>query len=70
MAIYGIGTVAAYGAYFASCTPSYLNNESSPLDENGGRPGAFMNSAIEFTQLLRAWRDEGSMVGLVRTPIA
>ena len=65
-----LGTVAAYGAYFASCTPSYLNNESSPLDENGGRPGAFMNSAIEFTQLLRAWRDEGSMVGLVRTPIA
>jgi hypothetical protein len=28
-----------------------------------------MHSAVEFRDLLRAWRDEGSMPGLVRTPI-
>ena len=65
-----LSTVMAYGAYFASCTPSYLNNEGQPPDESGGRAGAFMNSAVEFKDLLRAWRDEGSMAGLVRTPYA
>jgi hypothetical protein len=28
-----------------------------------------MRSAVEFRDLLAAWRDEGSMAGLVRTPI-
>ena len=64
-----VGTIAAYGAYFASCTPSYLNNEGAPPAENGGRAGAFMRSAVEFKDLLAAWRDEGSMAGLARTPV-
>jgi hypothetical protein len=28
-----------------------------------------MHSAVEFRDILAAWRDEGSMAGLVRTPI-
>jgi len=55
--------------YNATCTPGYLNNEGLPPDESGGRGAAYMRSAVEFKDLLAAWRDDGSYVGLVRSPI-
>ena len=64
-----LGTVMAYATYFASCTPGYLNNEGLPPDESGGRGAAYMRSAVEFKDLLAAWRADGSYVGLVRTPV-
>jgi cyclohexanone monooxygenase len=62
-------TIGVYGAYFATCTPGYLNNELQAPGERDARAGAYMHSAVELKDLLAAWRAEGSMAGLVRTPI-
>jgi cation diffusion facilitator CzcD-associated flavoprotein CzcO len=62
-------TVGAYGAYFATCTPGYLNNELQMPEQRDRRAGVYMRSAVEFRDLLAAWRAEGTMPGLVRTPI-
>jgi cation diffusion facilitator CzcD-associated flavoprotein CzcO len=65
-----LGTIAAYAGYFATCTPSYLNNEATPPPENvAGRGGAYMRSAVEFRQILEAWRADGTFAGLNRTPV-
>ena len=62
-------TVGAYGAYFAQCTPGYLNNELQMPGARDRRNGIYMRSAVEFRDILAAWRDEGTMPGLVRTPL-
>jgi cyclohexanone monooxygenase len=59
-----LGTLAAYGRYFETCTPSYLNNEGAVGDENGAKFGAFMGSALDFVAALEAWRDHGELAGL------
>jgi cation diffusion facilitator CzcD-associated flavoprotein CzcO len=64
-----VATVGAYATYFATCTPGYLNGEAKEPEERNSRSAVFMRSAVEFRDLLAAWRDEGSMAGLVRTPI-
>jgi cyclohexanone monooxygenase len=64
-----VATVGAYATYFATCTPGYLNGEAREPEERNSRSAVFMRSAVEFRDLLAAWRDEGSMAGLVRTPI-
>ena len=64
-----VGTLGAYGAYFSVCTPGYLNGELQMPEERDGRAGAYMGPATEFKEILRAWRDEGSMAGLAKTPI-
>jgi hypothetical protein len=63
-----LSTLASYGAYFASCTPSYLNMEGAPPPETAKRGGAYMASALEFVQELEDWRAVGTFPGLVRTP--
>jgi len=65
-----LGTVGAYAAYFATCTPGYLNNELSELEDRNSRSVCYMRDAVEFKDILAAWRAEGSMVGLVKTPVA
>src|SRR5690606_1217044 len=62
-------TIGAYGTYFATCTPGYLNNELQMPGERDARSGAYMRSAVGFRDILAAWRNEGSTAGLVRTPI-
>ena len=62
-------TIGAYGTYFATCTPGYLNNELQVPGERDSRSGAYMHSAVEFKDILAAWRHDGSMAGLARTPI-
>ena len=64
-----VGTVGAYATYFASCTPSYLNNEGHMPDERDMRSVVYMRSAVELRDLFALWRAEGSMKGLVKTPI-
>ena len=64
-----MATIGAYGTYFAACTPGYLNNELQMPEERDMRSGAYMHSAVEFRDILRAWRAQGDMPGLVRTPI-
>ncbi len=65
-----MNTVGAYGAYFATCTPGYLNNELQMPEERDMRSACYMHSAVEFRDILKAWRDEGNMVGLKRMPIS
>ena len=62
-------TLGPYATYFIGCTPGYLNGELQMPDASGGRPGAFMDSAVKFRDILAGWRAEGTMPGLVRTPI-
>jgi cyclohexanone monooxygenase len=62
-------TVGAYATYFATCTPGYLNNELQAPEERDSRSAVYMHSAVEFKDLLAAWRAEGTMPGLVLTPI-
>jgi cation diffusion facilitator CzcD-associated flavoprotein CzcO len=65
-----LGTVGAYATYFATCTPGYLNNEMQMPEERDMRSLCYMRDAVEFKDILGAWREEGSMAGLVRKPIA
>jgi cyclohexanone monooxygenase len=64
-----VGTVGAYATYFAACTPGYLNNEGQMPEERDMRSVVYMRSAVELRDLFALWRAEGSMQGLVRTPI-
>jgi cyclohexanone monooxygenase len=65
-----VRTVGAYAAYFATCTPGYLNNEGQMPEERDMRSVVYMNSAVELRDLFAAWRAEGTMKGLIRTPIS
>ena len=64
-----MGTLAAYGAYHANCTPGYLNNEGI-TPENlvaAARSGVFMGSALDWAKYLQDWRADGAMAGLQLT---
>jgi cation diffusion facilitator CzcD-associated flavoprotein CzcO len=64
-----VATLADYGAYHASCTPGYLNNEGL-TPENlvaAARSGAYMGSALDWAKHLQAWREDGSLAGLQLT---
>jgi cyclohexanone monooxygenase len=61
-----VSKVFESAAYNASCTPGYYNNE-------GRRPAnliatlrsvPYMGSALDWAELLQAWRAEGSLRGL------
>ena len=64
-----VSTVGAYAAYFATCTPGYLNNEGQMPEERDMRSVVYMRPAVELRDIFAAWRAEGSMKGLVLTPI-
>jgi hypothetical protein len=61
-----VATLADYGAYHASCTPGYLNNEGLPPSNlvAAARSGAYMGSALDWVKHLEAWREDGTMAGL------
>jgi len=62
-----MGTLASYGAYFADCTPSYLNNEGGAPSEYDMKCGCYMGSALDWVKILEAWRDRGDLTGLELT---
>jgi cyclohexanone monooxygenase len=62
-------TAGAYAQYFAACTPGYLSNEFQMPEERDSRSACYMRSAVELRDIFREWRDDGSMRGLVLTPI-
>src|SRR5690606_35270017 len=64
-----LATVDAYATYFATCTPGYLNGEAQMPEERNSRSLCYMFSAVEFSKILADWRAEGSMKGLVTTPV-
>ena len=62
-------TAGAYAAYFAACTPGYLSNEFQMPEERDMRSVCFMDSAVQLRDIFREWREDGSMRGLILTPI-
>ncbi len=49
------------------CTPGYYNNEGKP-SPLAARNGPYGKGSVAFIELIKAWRDEGSMAGLeIRT---
>jgi cyclohexanone monooxygenase len=65
-----MSTLASYGAYFADCTPSYLNNESHAPSEYDMKCGCYMGSAVDWAHLLGQWRERGDLTGLELTTLA
>ncbi len=49
--------------FLQECTPGYYNNEGKP-STMAARNGSFGAGSIAFIQLLKDWRDEGSLKGL------
>jgi len=53
--------------FLEACTPGYYNNEGR-LDENAGFVGALYGGGpVEFYDLVRKWRSDGQMKGLLFT---
>ncbi|WP_285189531.1 NAD(P)/FAD-dependent oxidoreductase [Rhodococcus sp. MEB041] len=55
-------------AFYEECTPGYFNNEGKPGDANGLFSGGYGDGPLKFFDLLKNWREEGSLRGL--DPIA
>lgn len=47
-----------------NCTPGYYNNEGKPDPAHGFIAGSYGNGAVEFFNILKDWREEGSLAGL------
>jgi cyclohexanone monooxygenase len=56
--------------FLAECTPGYFNNEGRPGSPHSLQAGQYGLGAQAFFDLLRDWRQEGSLDGLVLTPVA
>lgn len=50
-----------------SCTPGYYNNEGRPGEGPGWFGGSYGGGAPAFFAVLRAWREQGDLDGLVLT---
>jgi cyclohexanone monooxygenase len=50
--------------FLESCTPGYYNNEGK-LSERAAQNGFFGGGSIAFFEILRQWREEGGLKGLV-----
>jgi cation diffusion facilitator CzcD-associated flavoprotein CzcO len=58
-----LGAITSFGAYYADCTPGYLNNEGAPagMDKIKGSP--YIGSAYDWAKILETWRDDGGLAG-------
>jgi cation diffusion facilitator CzcD-associated flavoprotein CzcO len=61
-------TVIPYGTYIASCTPSYLNNESAAPTDYEMKISAYMGSVRDWMAILESWRQEGELRGFELQP--
>jgi len=52
------------GSFSADCTPGYYNNEGQPDEGPGWFGGSYGAGALAFFQLLREWREAGTLEGL------
>jgi cyclohexanone monooxygenase len=50
-------------SFLESCTPGYYNNEGKP-GERGAQNGFYGGGPVAYFNLIRSWREEGSMAGL------
>jgi cation diffusion facilitator CzcD-associated flavoprotein CzcO len=53
--------------FLRECTPSYLNGEGDPDDENRFVAGRFPGGPLGFFAILAAWREAGDLAGLELT---
>ncbi|MCZ6773486.1 MAG: NAD(P)/FAD-dependent oxidoreductase [Proteobacteria bacterium] len=51
--------------YLSQCTPGYYNNEGKAGHGEGFLQGHYGEGAIAFYSLLKAWREQGDMAGLI-----
>ena len=51
--------------YLIECTPGYYNNEGKPDEGHGLFGGLYGGGAVEFHDLIRKWRTEGKLKGLI-----
>ena len=54
-------------SFLESCTPGYYNNEGKP-GERAAQNGFYGAGPVAYFQLLRAWRDDGTLAGLSLRP--
>jgi cation diffusion facilitator CzcD-associated flavoprotein CzcO len=59
-----IQSVIQFAAYNADCTPGYYNGEGS-RDVSAIGAAAFMESALTFGEILKAWREADDFSGLI-----
>jgi cyclohexanone monooxygenase len=50
--------------FFSECTPGYYNSEGTPDAKNGFFSNVYGGGAVEFFDILKAWREEGKLTGL------
>jgi cyclohexanone monooxygenase len=69
--VYGVFVVATVNApdvmtdYLSSCTPGYYNGEGQAGTSEGFLQGHFSGGGVAFYELLREWREQGDMDGLI-----
>lgn len=69
--MYGVFVVATVNApdvmtdYLSSCTPGYYNGERQASTSEGFLQGHFSGEGVAFYELLREWREQGDMGGLI-----
>jgi cyclohexanone monooxygenase len=51
------------GDFLENCTPGYYNNEGQP-NPRSSQNSSYGKGPIPFFSRMKAWREEGSMVGL------
>jgi cyclohexanone monooxygenase len=51
--------------FWEDCTPGYFNSEGNTRNSKGLLAGYYPKGALEYYALLRAWREEGSLRGLI-----
>ena len=50
--------------FYMECTPGYYNSEGEPGNKHGFFSETYGAGSVKFFELLKGWRDEGSMKGL------
>jgi cation diffusion facilitator CzcD-associated flavoprotein CzcO len=51
--------------YLSNCTPGYYNGEGKAGGSEGFLQGHYSGGCVRFYQLLREWREDGDMPGLI-----
>jgi cyclohexanone monooxygenase len=66
-----LGKLGAQAMFFAQCTPGYFNSEGN-MDPAGIRMIPYFGPLLDFVQILRDWRTDGTLEGieLKRAPSA
>jgi cyclohexanone monooxygenase len=56
--------LAVLNNFLLECTPGYYNQEGEPSSPNSLFSGQYGAGCLQFFEVLRQWRDEGSFAGL------